>query len=127
MQQPIDFLQLNTGVYSPESIGKKRDWIQKWTKAEHRTFAECFVAFTAATLIFDTVNFCAVDDFENIGILRGLVEATRLMKKHTVLEDFACFVHNELLIHAASPLSIRDPCFSNTSRKTLPWTAPLLP
>jgi xanthine/uracil/vitamin C permease (AzgA family) len=83
MQQPIDFLQLNTGVYSPESIRKKRDWIQKWTKAERHTFAERFVAFTAATLIFDTVNFCAVDDFENIGVLRGLVEATCLMKKHT--------------------------------------------
>jgi hypothetical protein len=109
MQQPINFLQLNTGMYSPESIGKKRDWIQKWTKAEHRTFAERFVAFTAATLIFDTVNFCAVDTFENIGILRGLVEATSLMKKHNkVLEDFANFIHNELLIHAASPLSIRE-------------------
>jgi hypothetical protein len=109
MQQPADFLQLNIGVYFPESIGKKHDWIQKWTKAEHRTFAECFVAFTAATLIFDTVNSCAADAFESIGILRGLVEATRLVKKHTeVLEDFASFVHNELLIHAASPLSIRE-------------------
>jgi ribonucleotide reductase beta subunit family protein with ferritin-like domain len=109
MQQPTDFLQLNIGVYSPESIGKKRDWIQKWTKAEHRTFAERFVAFTAATLIFDTVNSCATDAFKSIGILRGLVEATRLVKKHTeVLEDFASFVHNELLIHAASPLSIRE-------------------
>jgi hypothetical protein len=76
---------------------------------EHRTFAERFVAFTAAMLIFDTVNFCAVDTFENIGILRGLVEATSLMKKHNeVLEDFASFVHNELLIHAASPLSIHE-------------------
>jgi hypothetical protein len=96
-------------MFSPEAIGKKRDWIQKWTKAEHRTFAERFVAFTAATLIFDTVDFCAVDTFENIGILRGLVEATSLMKKHNeVLEDFANFVHNEFLIHAASPLSIRE-------------------
>jgi hypothetical protein len=59
-------------MYSPEAIGKKRDWIQKWTKAEHRTFAECFVAFMAATLIFDTVDFCAVDTFKNIGILCGL-------------------------------------------------------
>jgi ribonucleotide reductase beta subunit family protein with ferritin-like domain len=109
MQQPADFIQLNIEMYSPESIGKKRDWIQKWTKAEHRTFAERFVAFTAATLIFDTVDFCAVEAFEDIGVLRGLVEATNLMKKHTeVLEDFANFVHNELLIHAASPLSIRE-------------------
>jgi hypothetical protein len=109
MQQPADFLQLNIGVYSPELIRKKCDWIQKWTKVEHRTFAERFVAFTAATLIFDTINFCAVDTFKNIGFLRGLAEATSLMKKHTkVLEDFTSFVHNELLIHAASPLSIRE-------------------
>jgi hypothetical protein len=48
-------------------------------------------------------------NFFYIGVLRGLVEATCLMKKHTeVLEDFACFVHNDLLIHAASPLSIRE-------------------
>jgi hypothetical protein len=110
MQQPADFLHLNMGIYSLESIGKKRDWIQKWTKAEHHTFAECFVAFTAVTLIFDTVNTCASHAFESIGVLRGLVEATSLAKKHTkVLEDFANFVHNELLIHhAASLLSIRE-------------------
>jgi hypothetical protein len=56
MQQPADFLNLNLGVYSPGSIGQKCDWINKWTKAKHRTFAECFVAFTAVTLIFNTVN-----------------------------------------------------------------------
>jgi ribonucleotide reductase beta subunit family protein with ferritin-like domain len=110
MQQPADFLNLNMGIYSPELIGKKRDWIQKWTKAEHRTFAECFIAYTAATMIFDTINTCAADAFESIGVLRSLVEeATSLAKKHAeVLEDFAYFVHNELLIHAASPLSIRE-------------------
>jgi hypothetical protein len=43
---------------------KKRDWIQKWTKAEHRTFAECFVAFTAAMMIYDIINTCAADAFE---------------------------------------------------------------
>jgi hypothetical protein len=110
LQQPADFLHLNLGAYSPEPIGKKCDWIQKWMKAEHRsTFAERFVAFTAATLIFNTVNACAANAFENIGILCGLVEAVRLAEKHTeVLEDFSNFVHNELLIHAASPLSIRE-------------------
>jgi hypothetical protein len=109
MQQPVDFLSLNMGVDSPESIEKKREWIKKWTKAEHRTFAERFVAFTAATMIFETVNTCAADAFESIDVLHGLVEATNLAGKHTgVLEDFANFVHNELLIHAASPLSIRQ-------------------
>jgi ribonucleotide reductase beta subunit family protein with ferritin-like domain len=109
MQQPADFLHLNLGAYYPEPIEKKRNWIQKWTKAEHRTFAERFVAFTAATLIFDTVHSCAADAFESIGVLRGLVEAICLTEKHAeVLEDFCNFVHNELLIHAASPLSIRQ-------------------
>jgi hypothetical protein len=37
MQQPVDFLSLNMGIYSPESIKKKRELIKKWTKAEHRT------------------------------------------------------------------------------------------
>jgi hypothetical protein len=109
MQQPAVILNLNMGVYSLESIEKKREWIQKWTKAEHRTFAERFVAFTAVMVIFDTTNACAADAFESIGVLRDLVEAANLAKKHTkVLEDFANFVHNELLIHAASPLSIRQ-------------------
>jgi ribonucleotide reductase beta subunit family protein with ferritin-like domain len=110
MQQPADLLHLNLGAYSPEPIEKKCDWIQKWTKAEHCTFAEHFMAFTAATLIFDTVNLCAADAFESISVLRGLVEAIHLAEKHAeVLEDVLCnFVHNELLIHAASPLSIRQ-------------------
>jgi hypothetical protein len=74
---------------------------------QHRTFAECFVAFTAATMIFETVNTCAANAFESIDILCGLIEATNLVGKYTeVLEDFTNFVHNELLIHAASPLSI---------------------
>jgi hypothetical protein len=109
MQQPVDFLSLNMGVYSPEPIEKKREWIKKWTKAEHHTFAERFIAFTAATMIFKTVNTCAADAFESIDVLCGLVEAFNLAGKHTeVLEDFANFVHNELLIHAASPLLIRQ-------------------
>jgi hypothetical protein len=58
MQQPADFLHLNLGAYYLEPIEKKRNWIQKWTKAD-RTFAERFVAFTAAMLIFDTVHSCA--------------------------------------------------------------------
>jgi ribonucleotide reductase beta subunit family protein with ferritin-like domain len=67
------------------------------------------VAFTAATLIFDTVNSCAADAFESIGVLRGLVEAIRLAEKHAeVFEDFCNFVHNELLIHAASPVSLHQ-------------------
>jgi hypothetical protein len=75
MQQPADFLHLNLGVYSPESIGQKRDWIQKWTKAEHRTFTERFVVFMAASLIFDTINSCAADAFESTGVLHDLVKA----------------------------------------------------
>jgi hypothetical protein len=60
-------------------------------------------------MIFKTVNTCAANAFESIDVLRGLVEATKLAGKHTeVLEDFANFVHNELLIHAASPLSIHQ-------------------
>jgi hypothetical protein len=67
------------------------------------------VAFTAATLIFDTVHSCAADTFENIGIHHGLVKAIHLAEKHTkVLEDFSNFIHNELLIPATSPLSIRE-------------------
>jgi hypothetical protein len=46
---------------------------------------------------------------ESINVLHGLVEATNLAGKYTeVLEDFANFVHNELPIHAASPLLIRQ-------------------
>jgi hypothetical protein len=37
------------------------------------------------------------------------VEGVRLANKHTeVLEDFCNFVHDDLLIHATSPLSIHD-------------------
>jgi hypothetical protein len=99
MQQPADFLHLNMGVYSPEPIGKKRNWIQKRTKAKHHTFAECFVAFTSAMLIFDTVNSCAANAFESIGVLCCLVEATRLVKKRTeVLKDF-CKLHPQRTSH----------------------------
>jgi hypothetical protein len=109
MQQPVNFLSLNMGIYSPESIKKKCEWIKKWTKAEHRTFAECFVAFTAATMIFKTVNTCTADAFESIDVLCGLIEATNLVGKHTeVLEDFANLVHNELLIHAAALCSVEQ-------------------
>jgi hypothetical protein len=64
----------------------------------------------AATMIFETVNTCAADAFESINILCGLIEAaTNLVGKHTeVLKDFAIFMHNKLLILAASPLWIRQ-------------------
>jgi hypothetical protein len=82
MQQPADFLHIILSVNSPESTGQKRDWIQKWTKAEHRTFAKCFVAFTAVMMIFDTINSCAANAFESNGVLHDLVEAICLAKKH---------------------------------------------
>jgi ribonucleotide reductase beta subunit family protein with ferritin-like domain len=83
--------------------------VQKWTRAEHRTFAERFVAFTAAELIFGTANQCAIQAYEDKGILQGLVQCTKLVNKHIeILEDFAQFVQNDLLIRAAAPLTIRD-------------------
>jgi hypothetical protein len=109
MEQPTDFLYHNLGVYSPVSIEQKRDWIQKWTKTEHRTFSERFVTFTAASLIFDTVNSCTANAFKNNDVLHGLVEGIHLAEKHSeVLEDFCNFVQNNLLIRAASPLTIRE-------------------
>jgi hypothetical protein len=110
MQQINNFLFHNFGIRSPEPISQKREWIHKWTKSEHHTFAEWFVAFTAATLIFNTgINSCAIDAFEMAKVLSGLVEGVCLTNKHTeVLEDFCNFMHNDLLIHTASPLSIHE-------------------
>jgi hypothetical protein len=109
MQQPTDFLYHNLGVYSPVPIKQKCDWIQKSTKTEHHTFAECFVAFTAASLIFDTVNSCTADAFKNNDVLQDLVDGIHLAEKHSeVLEDFCNFVQNDMLIRAASPLMIRE-------------------
>jgi ribonucleotide reductase beta subunit family protein with ferritin-like domain len=112
MQQPADFLYHNLGVYSLMSIEQKHNWIQKWTKtAEHRTFAECFVAafMAASLLIFNTVSSCATVAFKNNDVLHGLVEGIRLAERHSeVLEDFCNFVQNDLLIRTASPLMIRE-------------------
>jgi hypothetical protein len=62
-----NLLTFCTSIWAPTLW--RDHWIQQWTKAEHRTFAERCVAFTAATLrIFDTDNSCAADAFESIGI-----------------------------------------------------------
>jgi ribonucleoside-diphosphate reductase beta chain len=108
-QNPQDFYYYNLGVYSPEEIKDKNSWIQKWTRAEHQTFAERFVAFTAAELIFGTTNRCAIKSFEDKKILPGLCESAKLIDRHVdVLEDFVEFVQNVLLIRPASPLTIRE-------------------
>jgi hypothetical protein len=76
MQQPDDLLFHNPAVYTSKLISQKCNWIQKWTKAQCRTFAECFVAFTAAMLLtFDTVNICAIDAFEHNNVLPALSKA----------------------------------------------------
>jgi ribonucleotide reductase beta subunit family protein with ferritin-like domain len=109
MQQPTDFLYHNLDVCSSVSIEQKCNCIQKWTKTEHRTFAECFVAFTVASLIFKTINSCATNAFKNNDILHGLVEGIHLAEKHSeVLEDFCNFVQNDLLIRATSSLMIHE-------------------
>jgi hypothetical protein len=68
------------------------------------------MAFMAAMVIFDTVNSCAANAFKNNDVLHGLVEGiVYLAEKHPeVLEDFCNFVHDDLLIRAASPLMIRE-------------------
>jgi ribonucleotide reductase beta subunit family protein with ferritin-like domain len=110
MQKPEDFYFHNMGAnHASEAIENKNEWVQKWTRAEHRTFAERFVAFIAAELIFGTANQCAIQAFEDKGILQGFVECAKLVDKHIeILEDFAQFVQNDLLIRAAAPLTIRD-------------------
>jgi hypothetical protein len=56
-------------------------------------------------LIFDTVNICAINAFKHNNVLPGLVKGMHLANKHAeVIEDFCNFVHNDLLIRAASPL-----------------------
>jgi hypothetical protein len=112
MQEPEDFLYYNLEVYSTEEIVGKINWIQKWTRAEHRTFAERFAAFASAELIFNTTNRCAIQAFEKGDIFPGLVEATKLTdKQDEVLKDFIALVHSELLIRPASPLTIREIAF----------------
>jgi ribonucleotide reductase beta subunit family protein with ferritin-like domain len=109
MQNPQDFYYYNLGIYSPEEIKDKSNWIQKWTRAEHLTFAERFVAFAAAELIFGTTNQCAIQSFKDRMIFPGMCESAKLTDKHVdFLEDFIEFVQNVLLIRPAAPLSIRE-------------------
>jgi hypothetical protein len=78
MQEPEDFHYYNLGIYSPKEIGDKINWVQKWTRAEHRTFAECFVAFAAAKLIFGSTNRFTIQTFENNDIFPSLVLVAKL-------------------------------------------------
>jgi hypothetical protein len=60
------------------------EWIEKWMKAAHRTFAERFFTFTAAKFIFGTTNRCAIkSSFKNKNILPGLTERKRETQKQT--------------------------------------------
>jgi hypothetical protein len=109
MQDPEDFHYYNLGNYASEEITDKISWVQKWTRAEHRTFAERFVAFAAAELIFGSTNRYAIQVFENNEIFPGLVLAAKLIdNQDEVLEDFIEMVHKDLLIRPASPLTIRE-------------------
>jgi hypothetical protein len=109
MQEPEDFHYYNLGLYSPEEIGDKINWVQKWTRAEHRTFTERFVAFAAAEFIFGTTNRFAIHTFEINEVFPGLVLAAKCIdNQDDVLEDFIELVHQELLIRPASPLTIRE-------------------
>jgi hypothetical protein len=95
MQDPEDFHYYKLGAYSLEEIAGKINWIQKWTRAEHRTFAKRFAAFPSAKRIFNTTNQCAIHAFKNSNTFPGLVEATKLIdKQDEVLEDFIKLVHN---------------------------------
>jgi hypothetical protein len=108
MQEPEDFHYYNLGNYAVEEITNKINWIKKWTRAEHRTFIERFVAFAAAELIFRLTNRYAIQIFENNEIFPGLVLAAKLIdNQDEVLEDFIKLVHKDLLIHPSSPLTIR--------------------
>jgi hypothetical protein len=126
MQEPEDFLYYNLEVYSTEEIVGKINWIQKWTRAEHRTFAERFAAFASAELIFNTTNQCAIQAFEKGDIFPGLVEATKLTdKQDEVLEDFIALVHSELLIRPPPPSpSVKSPLTHTTANSSMPNRSP---
>jgi hypothetical protein len=109
-----------------EEIVSKINWIQKWTRAEHCTFAKCFAAFASAELIFNTTNRYAIQAVKKSDIFPGLVKATKLIdKQDEVLEDFIALVHNELLIHPASHSpSVKSPLTHTTANSSMPNRSP---
>jgi hypothetical protein len=58
----------------------KLDWIKKWTKARRHTFAERFIAFTAAETILSIKNFYIIRAFRE-ELLSGLTTGENLFNK----------------------------------------------
>lgn len=74
------------------SIGKKAEWINKWTRSE-QPFALRLVAFAAVEGIFFSSSFCAIYWLKKRGLMPGLCLSNEFISRDEGLHrDFACLL-----------------------------------
>lgn len=78
-------------------VGKKARWALRWTSAEHASFAERLVAFSAVEGIFFSGSFCAIFWLKKRGLMPGLSVSNELISRDEGLHcDFACLLYTML-------------------------------
>jgi ribonucleotide reductase beta subunit family protein with ferritin-like domain len=108
-QDPVEQLHIRflDGLDGP--IDNRKMWIQKWTAANQRAFAERLIASIAMERIFNITNKCVI---EKLGVNKsfpGLMEGKIRIEEQQKIHHLANIeINNSILIRNASPLTIRE-------------------
>jgi len=99
--------ELFDAVNNFPAIGKKIEWMKKWTDTTVCPFAERLIAFAAVEGVFFSGAFCAVFWLKKRGLLPGLSFANELIARDEGLHrDFAVYVNNKRLQSPATTQTV---------------------
>ena len=74
------------------------NWALRWCDADHTSFAERMIAFTAVEGIFFSGSFCAIFWLKKRGLMPGLCFSNELISRDEGMHcDFACLLYSKMV------------------------------
>jgi ribonucleotide reductase beta subunit family protein with ferritin-like domain len=81
-------------------IRRKANWALRWCDANHTSFAERMIAFTAVEGIFFSGSFCAIFWLKKRGLMPGLCFSNELICHNEWMHcDFACLLYSKMMVN----------------------------
>jgi ribonucleoside-diphosphate reductase subunit M2 len=79
-------------------VRRKANWALRWCDANHASFAERMIAFTAVERIFFSGSFCAIFWLKKRGLMPGLCFSKELISRDEGMHcDFACLLYSKMV------------------------------
>jgi ribonucleoside-diphosphate reductase subunit M2 len=91
-------MHLLCAIETVPCVKRKANWALRWCDADHASFAERMIAFSAVEGIIFSGSFCAIVWLKKRGLMPGLCFSNELISRDEGLHcDFACLLYSKMV------------------------------